>query len=228
MKAYLGSMCSALGACASLVLAAGCAGSQTPANSLVPSGLRGATPAPARGSWIDPDAQTRDLLYVSDRMGGNVSIYSYPAAKLQGRLVNIRANGLCSNKNGDVFIPEGNTIKQYRHGGIRPIAVLHSPLGGAVQFCAVDPATEASPFREASRASQSSTVLKPAPNFTGRGTAIATSPSPTTAKAISSLKTRAAIWSNLLRTIRDCATSLGTECIRSTSARFNGTASTLP
>jgi len=141
MKAYLELICSALGACATLVLAAGCAGPQTPANSLVPSGLRGAAPAPARGSWIDSDAQTRDLLYVSDRKDGNVSIYSYPAAKLQGRLAGIRANGLCSNKNGDVFIPEGDTVTEYAHGGIRPTAVLRNPLGGDVQFCAVDPTT---------------------------------------------------------------------------------------
>jgi hypothetical protein len=87
------------------------------------------------------DAQTRDLLYVSDRKDGSVYVYSYPGAKRQGRLPNIRANGLCSNKNGDVFIPEGNEVLEYAHGGMRPIAVLRNSLGGAVQFCAVDPAT---------------------------------------------------------------------------------------
>lgn len=135
------SLCPALLACASLTLAAGCAGSSTPANPPVPSGLRAATTAPARGSSIASDAQTRDLLYVSDRKDGSVSVYSFPETKLQGRLPNIRANGLCSNRNGDVFIPQGNEVLEYAHDDTRPIAVFRRTLGGDVQFCSTDPTT---------------------------------------------------------------------------------------
>lgn len=141
MKVCFGSIRCTLGACAVLVLAAGCAGSQTQTNSLVPSGFSRATTAPARGAWMASGAQTRDLLYVSDRKDGGVYVYSYPEAKSQGRLPNVRANGLCSNNNGDVFIPQGNEVLEYVHGGMRPIAVLRNPLGGAVQSCSVDTTT---------------------------------------------------------------------------------------
>lgn len=141
MKAYSRSICSGLGVFASLVLAAGCTASPTQTNSLVPSRSSGATTAPARGSWTASDAHTRDLLYVSDQEDGSIYVYSYPGAKLQGQLPNIRANGLCSDKNGNVFIPQGHEVLEYAHGGTRPIAVYRNSLGGDVQFCAVDPAT---------------------------------------------------------------------------------------
>jgi hypothetical protein len=141
MKMYSGLVRVALGACASVLLAAGCTGSQTPSNALVPSGMRAAATAPFQGAWIASGAQTRDLLYVSDDTDGGVYLYSYPAAKLQGRLPGARANGLCSSKNGNVFIPEGDEVLEYAHAGTRAIAVLRNPLGGDIEFCAVDPTT---------------------------------------------------------------------------------------
>jgi hypothetical protein len=108
------------------------------------SGQFNATVAPGsngESSWMARDAKTHDLLYLSNYMDGSVYAYSYPEGKLKGWLLNTHASGICSNQNGDVFIPEKNEILQYVHGDARPIEVLPSPLGGASQFCAVDPAT---------------------------------------------------------------------------------------
>ncbi|HEY2475404.1 MAG TPA: hypothetical protein VGI19_11460 [Candidatus Cybelea sp.] len=87
------------------------------------------------------DVADQDLLYVSNSKESSVDVYSFPQAKLKGRLLNVEAGGLCSNDGGDVFIPRAHEILQFDHGGTRAIAVLHDPLGGAVQFCAVDPTT---------------------------------------------------------------------------------------
>ena len=101
--------------------------------------LKRCPPLNSTATWMARDATTHDLLYVSNRQGGSVFVYSYPEGKLKGWLQNLRASGLCSDGNGDVFIPDGNEIREYGHGGTRPIAVLHDPLGGVTQFCAVDP-----------------------------------------------------------------------------------------
>ena len=87
------------------------------------------------------DSDTQDLLYISNHEDGSVFVYSYPEGELKGWLLDVRASGLCSDRRGDVFIPESNEIREYAHGGKRPIAVLRNPLGGAIQFCAVDPAS---------------------------------------------------------------------------------------
>jgi hypothetical protein len=86
------------------------------------------------------DAQTRDLLYVSHR-DGRVYAYAFSAGNLQGRLTDVQAGGLCSDRNGDVFIPERNQIREYAHGGTRPIAVFRNTFGTVFHFCAVDPAS---------------------------------------------------------------------------------------
>ncbi len=78
---------------------------------------------------------------MSDRKDASVSVYSFPAGGLEGRLPNVRANGLCSNVRGDVFIPQGNEVLEYAHDDTRPLAVFRNSLGGGVQFCAVDPST---------------------------------------------------------------------------------------
>lgn len=114
----------------------GCWGSQPQSNAIVPN------PASQRlgnASWSEA-ARKQDLLYVSHQ-DGSVAAYSYPNGALEGQLKDVRAAGLCSDQDGDVLFPTGNEILEYAHGGTRPIAVLHGSLGGAVQFCAVDPTT---------------------------------------------------------------------------------------
>ncbi len=107
-----------------------------------PNGAANLTgPTNGEKAWMSGDAETHDLLYVSNRKDGSVYAYTYPQGRLKGWLLNLHASGLCSDRNGDVFIPAGNEIREYAHGGTRPIAVLRNPLGGSTQFCAVDPAT---------------------------------------------------------------------------------------
>ncbi len=107
-----------------------------------PNGARNAgAPAGSKASWIAPEAETQDLLYVSNSKDGSVYVYSYPQGALKGSLLNLGATGLCANGNGDVFVPENDKVLEYAHGGARPLAVLRNSLGGAPQFCAVDPVT---------------------------------------------------------------------------------------
>lgn len=97
------------------------------------------SPRNGEASWMARDIGMQTLLYVSNHKDGSVFVYSYPQGKLNGSLFDVRASGLCSGGNGNVFIPRGNEILEYAHGGTEPIVTLRNPLGGAVQFCAVDP-----------------------------------------------------------------------------------------
>jgi hypothetical protein len=140
MKAY--SIGCVFGVSAALAMAAGCGGSQPQINSLAPtqSDAKGASPQPGgEPPRMASGAGTDDLLYVS-HSDGSVDLYSYPEGKFERRLSE-RANGLCADEGGDVFIPEGNEILEYAHGGARPIAVLHNGPGGFIQSCAVDDVT---------------------------------------------------------------------------------------
>jgi hypothetical protein len=136
MRANSGLTVRLLGVCATLAMLAGCGGSQT--SSVVPNSA-----AQRLGSDLSQNAvaRTQDLLYVSHHDDGSVDIYSYPEGKYWGQLKDVRASGLCSDNNGDVFIPTGNSVREYAHGETRPIAVLHGSLGGIVQACAVDATT---------------------------------------------------------------------------------------
>jgi hypothetical protein len=153
MKARALSMRCAFSVCVSLIIAAGCSGSQLQTNPFIPS-QSGATAAQAQpgaeasraesgaqGSWMASNAKTQDLVYVAQATDGRIDAYSYPAGKLKGRLLDVDADGLCSSRSGNVFVPEGDEIREYAHGGARPIAVLRDPLGAAFQFCTVDPVT---------------------------------------------------------------------------------------
>ena len=52
----------------------------------------------------------RDLLYLSDDGDGNVYVYSFPAAKLQGTLTGLSfPTGECVDEAGDVWIVEEGT-----------------------------------------------------------------------------------------------------------------------
>jgi hypothetical protein len=154
MKARALSMRSALSVCVSLLIVAGCGGSQPQTNSFIPPQYNAASAAHEQsgaespqaesgpeGSWMAADAKLQNLVYVAHATDGRIDAYSYPAGKLKGRLLDVDAEGLCSGKNGDVFVPEGDVIREYLHGRARPIAVLRDPLGAAFQFCAVDPVT---------------------------------------------------------------------------------------
>ena len=90
-----------------------------------------------------PGLAKRDLLYLSDDGDGNVYVYSFPEAKLQGTLTGLSVPaGECVDKKGDVWIvDEGtNDIVEYAHGGDIPIATLTDP-NNAPEGCAVDATT---------------------------------------------------------------------------------------
>jgi hypothetical protein len=126
-----------LSRCAVAAMLAGCSGSQPPigAPGAMPQTSTLATQAARGGSWMLPEAKSEDLLYVAT--GDNVYVLSYPHGKLIGSL-GIVGNNLCSDKQGDVFVPTGAyEVVEYAHGGTSPIQTLNAgdiPLG-----CAVDP-----------------------------------------------------------------------------------------
>lgn len=94
---------------------------------------------------FDAALRKKDLLYASSIFHCTVFLYTYPHAKLVESFDACAfgygpAFGLCSDKNGDVFMAMGqgfSTLK-FAHGGTQPIAQLdngsHQPFG-----CAVDP-----------------------------------------------------------------------------------------
>ncbi len=105
-------------------------------------------PSPLHGSsWTDPAARGEDLLYASSIYNCNVYVFTYPRGKLFQTLNACGlgfgpAFGLCTDKNGDVFMAmgEGFSIFEFVHGGTEPISQLQDdsllPLG-----CSVDPKT---------------------------------------------------------------------------------------
>jgi hypothetical protein len=120
---------------------AGCGGSQPPISALgtVPQNfIAGATPGE---SWMLPEAQTQDLLYVANST--TVTVYSYPRGQLLGTLKHFYApQGECVDKNGDVFVTNfgGGQIFEYAHAGTRRVATLKSPAAGPIG-CSVDATT---------------------------------------------------------------------------------------
>jgi hypothetical protein len=125
------------GVLAAAVAVAGCSdGSQTQPTANAQLLRRGA-------SWMAPGLAKRDLLYLSVDGDGNVYVYSFPDAKLQGTLTGLSfPAGECVDKAGDVWIVEegSNEIVEYAHGGDVPIATLTDP-NNAPEGCAVDPTT---------------------------------------------------------------------------------------
>jgi hypothetical protein len=94
-------------------------------------------------SWMARDAKESDLVYVSSEMTWDVNVYSYPQGERKGLLTGFNLpQGVCSDPNGDVFVPEGvtNDIKEYAHGGTSVIAYLSDPNEEA-EACSFDPTT---------------------------------------------------------------------------------------
>ncbi len=92
-------------------------------------------------SWMAPQAQSKDLLYVSDE-SGTVFTVSYPGGKLLGMITGLQAPaGLCSDSAGDVFIADtpAQSIFEYKHGKTKPTTVIG--VVGYPEGCSVDPTT---------------------------------------------------------------------------------------
>ncbi len=137
----------AIKACMAIALLAGCGGGESrsglgPMGPLPRSAARSAT-LDREPSWISRDAASGNLLYVSIAGFNDVFVYSYLPAplKLVGRLRGFsNPSGECVDKKGDVFVTEtdGHRIREYSHGGTKPIATLGDPHGAPVD-CAIDP-----------------------------------------------------------------------------------------
>jgi hypothetical protein len=137
--------------CVAAALLAGCGGLQPPI------GAPGAMPQTAelqsprarrddRGSWMEPNTQSQDLLYVTDY--SSVSVFSYPQGQRVGTLTGFRSTvGTCVDSKGDVFITnhiykhDNTRIAEYAHGGIKPIAELANDRRVGPIGCSVDPTT---------------------------------------------------------------------------------------
>lgn len=94
-------------------------------------------------SWMSPLANAENLLYVSNRVDPDVTVYSWDDQKLVGTLKGFRdPRGECVDKAGNVFITDAGTsqILEYAHGGTSPIATLDD--GGHIPLdCSVDAVT---------------------------------------------------------------------------------------
>ena len=122
-------------------LTAACGGSQPPIG--VPGGVpqtnATATHADRGKSWMLPGASSGALIYATGGCGGTCVI-TYPALEYVGALSTAGAS-VCSDHQGNVFIPEGGSVTEYAHGGSQSIATLNLP-GQEAQGCSVDSRTE--------------------------------------------------------------------------------------
>lgn len=92
-------------------------------------------------SWMDRNASSGALLYISDYGSGRVNIYSYPQGKLVGSLSGFeQPQGVCSDAAGNVWIANTGTseIVEFAHGGTVPIGALENP-GQNPADCSVNP-----------------------------------------------------------------------------------------
>ena len=134
-----------LGVCAAVTTLVGCGGSQASLGPREPMGQNAMLAVrPDRGrSWMAPDAKKDNLLYISDLGTADVYVYSYPGGALEGTLTGFnRPWGLCANKAGNIFVTDqsGSQIREYAHGGTKPLATLKDP-GEDPGGCSVDPTT---------------------------------------------------------------------------------------
>lgn len=72
----------------------------------------------------------------------DVYVYTFPSLKLSGKLTGFNdPQGECTDASGNVWIAntQQNEMREYAHGGTKPIATLTDPLGFPAG-CAIDPA----------------------------------------------------------------------------------------
>lgn len=105
-----------------------------------------AADAKGSGSWMLPEAKSRDLLYVvipTVNVRGSVNVYAYPQGTLEGQITDLTyPYGECADAEGNVYVTDlgvrQNTIVEYAHGGTQPLRTLQLPSYNAAS-CAVDP-----------------------------------------------------------------------------------------
>jgi hypothetical protein len=124
--------------CAAVLLTAGCGGSSQSV-AAIPQGPPAIRQAGQHSkSWILPGSSSGDLIYATGGCGGTCVI-SYPALKYVGAIPTA-GDAICSDSQGNVFLPSGGGVTEYAHGGTQPIATL-SLNGSLADGCSVDPKT---------------------------------------------------------------------------------------
>jgi hypothetical protein len=123
-----------IGTVAALLLVACGALRQAQDDTLPPKG------AMAPKQVVEPNAEGRDLLYVSVLgNSGSTNIYTYPKAKFVSSL-QPSSFKMCSNAAGEVFFTETYGIGEYPHGGSTQTTFINAPFGSP-RDCAIDPTT---------------------------------------------------------------------------------------
>ncbi|MGA7201587.1 MAG: hypothetical protein WBX26_07145 [Candidatus Cybelea sp.] len=137
----------ALGICAAAAMLAGCGGPQPPIGAPGTASQTStlAMRADRDTSWLRRGTSSgSDLLYVANHKGG-VYVLTYPQGQLIGELslpYEPMSGGICSDSDGNIFVPDEYEILEYAHGGTQPIATLSDDGGyGYPNGCAVDPST---------------------------------------------------------------------------------------
>lgn len=126
---------SAIGVAISLV--AGCGGSSQ-SQSSIPSTPAEVQPNGHGKTHAHPQSASGNLLYATRGCGGTC-ILTYPSLELVGQIPG-GGVAICSDSQGNIFLPDGSKIVEYAHGGTSPIATLTIP-GTIADGCAVDPLT---------------------------------------------------------------------------------------
>jgi hypothetical protein len=141
--------CLGLNICAALFVLADCGGSQSPISALAvsPQSHTVEKHGDPKGSWMLPEAKSKDLLYVSDADRGVVFVFAYLAragriGKLVGKLTGFyQPSGECVDQEGNVFVTDqGGAIVEYAHGSTNPIERLTEYTAVPVA-CSTDPTT---------------------------------------------------------------------------------------
>jgi hypothetical protein len=112
------------------LLLVGCGGSsQSPATIPLAS-------SPLRQSGQHDTSSVGDLIYATNGCSGTC-VMSYPALKYVGSIPT-KGDGICSDPQGNIFIPDQGLVTEYAHGGAAPVATLSLP-GDLAAGCSVDP-----------------------------------------------------------------------------------------
>jgi len=138
-RGFIGGLCFSV----AFAFLAGCGGSQpaigTPGT--IPQ-APAVTQHAARGKpWTFQDSSSNDLIYVVGVNGEKITTYVVSYAN--GSIVSTfeapsYPNSLCSDNQGNVFMPLKGEVLEYSHGGTSPVATLDDK-GFRTLGCAVDP-----------------------------------------------------------------------------------------
>lgn len=115
-------------------LFAGCGELQPPIGA--PSAVTQKVKATARARHASGSSGT--LVYATGGCGGTC-VLSYQTGKLVASLPTA-GDGICSDRNGNVFIANNYKVVEYAHGGTEPVATLSLP-GTDAAGCSIDPTT---------------------------------------------------------------------------------------